>query len=109
MPDIPVIACPCGYQHHLLPAPGDGFVTVRDKDWLAVLDAELACREISGSWTPMVPDGPRASECNELTWKIVDRCGSLLECPECGRIMWSRPGITDGPLFQVFAPEDHGK
>ena len=108
--DTPTIVCPCGYQHRLLPAPGDGFVTIRDSEWITVLDAELACREISGSWAPIVPESnPRAVEHNELTWKIVESCGSLLECPECGRIMWNGPGTKDGALCQVFVPENRGK
>ena len=101
------IACPCGYQHPLSLERGDGYVTVRDRDWLTVLDTELACREISGSWAAMVPESnPRSSEFNELTWRIVDRCGNLLECPKCGRILWNRPGNKNGPLFQVFVPEN---
>jgi len=103
---IPTIACPCGYQHRLVPPPGDGFVVIRDKDWFNVLDTEVACREISGSWSPMVPDSnPRHKEHTELTWKIVERCGSLLECPQCGRLLWRRAGKKDGPRFHVFVPE----
>ena len=101
--DTPSVACPCGYQHKLL--ADEGFVTIRNSEWLAVLDAELSCREISGSWAPLVPESnPRASEFAELAWKIVERCGNLFECPECGRIMWNRPGNEDGPLFHIFVP-----
>jgi hypothetical protein len=32
--DVPKLVCPCGFVHDLSPIPDDGWVTVRDRDYI---------------------------------------------------------------------------
>ena len=70
------LACPCGYMHDLSPLPDGGWVTVRDRDYEDLVEAEVA--KHFGH-----PDGIRRS---------LGLTGLLYLCPECGRLMWQRPG-----------------
>jgi hypothetical protein len=98
------ILCPCGYAHRVTgDVDGDWrrWVTIRDRDYMDVIDAEVRRRDIAGTGLP--PDNdPRANEHTDLTWVIIDRSGQLLDCPACGRILWRRPGEADR---RVFRPE----
>jgi hypothetical protein len=40
-------------------------------------------------------------EFRERLWFIIERSGSLLECPECGCVLWKR-SAEEG--FRVFRP-----
>jgi len=82
---MPKLVCPCGFVHDLSPIPDAGWITVRDRDYEALIEAE----RLSG------PDdaGPRA---------FVRLTGRIYECPECKRIMWEKPG--EG-RFSIFRPE----
>jgi hypothetical protein len=83
---MPKLACPCGYIHNLSPIPDHGWVTVRDQDYEALVEAEVAMH---------AGDQERVARSVELT-------GLLYECPECGRLMWQRPGED---CFAVFCRE----
>jgi hypothetical protein len=85
---MPKVACPCGYVHDLSPIPDDGWLVVRDRDYEALVEAELA--NAAG-------DGARGR-------RRIDLVGRLYECPECGRIMWSASGDRC-TSFRVFRPE----
>jgi hypothetical protein len=88
---MPKVTCPCGYVHDLLPIPDEGWLIVRDRDYEALIDSELASAA-----------GDRVGDSRR-----IDLWGRLYECPECGRLMWSLPGdrCTN---FRVFPPEPEG-
>ncbi len=83
---MPKLSCLCGFIHDLSPIPDDGWVTVLNRDYEALVEAE---RGLAGG----TDGGSRA---------FVRLTGLLYECPECGRIMWERPGEQS---FRVFRPE----
>lgn len=71
---MPKLACPCGFIHDLSPIPDEGWITVRDRDFDAMIEAELSSRR------RLSPE------------HYVDAfLGSMYECPKCGRIMWEKP------------------
>jgi hypothetical protein len=67
---MPKLHCPCGFVHNLTPIPDDGWRTVRD----AELDSHWEAIERGDS-----------SE-------MIALFGLLYECPNCGRLMWQKPG-----------------
>jgi hypothetical protein len=85
---MPKVQCPCGFLHNLTPCPDDGWVTIRDREYESLLDDEMAA----------------ATGDKEALLRNIDRRGRLYECPECGRIMWSKPGDRCG-TFSIFRPE----
>ncbi len=84
--DMPKLACPCGYIHDLTPIPDDALLTVRDREYDELIEAEMRFR--TGHREPEEADG---------------YLGRIYECPECGRLMWSDP--TDSG-YRVFRPDD---
>jgi hypothetical protein len=85
---VPKLACPCGFVHNLSPIPDDGWLVVRDRDYEALIDAELTS----------------AAGARERGTRRIDLWGRLYECPECGRLMWSTPGDRS-TNFRVYRPE----
>jgi hypothetical protein len=83
---MPKLACPCGFVHDLSPIPDQGWVTVRDADFETLVGSERLGGNSGG--------GP-PSEFVRLT-------GRLYECPDCGRVMWERPGEQE---FRIFRPD----
>jgi hypothetical protein len=83
---MPKLVCPCGFVHDLSPIPDEGWVTVRDVDYEALVASERLVPG-SGEGTPS---------------EFVRRTGRLYECPECGRVMWERPGESE---FRIFRPD----
>jgi hypothetical protein len=83
---LPKLACPCGFVHDLSPIPDEGWITVRDREYETLIDAELARRA-----------GDRS-----MTTRVIGLRGSLYQCPECGRLMWEKPGER---TFSVYKPE----
>jgi hypothetical protein len=80
--NMPKLACRCGYVHNLSPIPDDGWVTVLDRDFESVLEAE--------SESGKAPD-------------VSNLLGSLYECPSCNRVMWEKPGEK---VFRVYRREE---
>lgn len=76
--------CPCGYAHDLTPNP--------DAAWLTLPDAEY---EVMEKEIVRFHSEYRGEE-------IQFEFGRVYECPECGRLMWSRPGES---MYSVFVPE----
>jgi hypothetical protein len=83
---MPKLVCPCGFVHNLSPIPDEGWITVRDVDYEALVASE---REEHGS-------GQRAPSL------FVRLAGLLYTCPECGRLMWKKPGESE---YRIFSPE----
>src|SRR5262245_36207360 len=82
------INCPCGYAHNISSVPDDGWLFIRDKDYEALIKAELAS----------------AKGYHKLKSRGIGTWGRLFECPACGRLMWSPPG--DGcSTFKIYTPE----
>jgi hypothetical protein len=90
---MPKLMCRCGYIHNLSPIPDAGWVTILDGDY-----DELIAAQIMDSTDPATA---RAKGEPERTYVRVT--GSLYECPECGRILWKRPGDTE---YRSFALEE---
>lgn len=73
---MPKLTCPCGFVHNLSPIPDDGWLTVRDRDQ-----------------EEMTPDESTPPDERIEAWhRLYHESGSLYECPNCGRIMWRKPG-----------------
>ena len=83
---MPKLVCPCGFVHDLSPIPDDGWITIRDADFEALVESERA--------QPGAAKGEPSA--------FVELTGRLYECPECGRVMWERP---DGQTFRIFRPD----
>jgi hypothetical protein len=83
---MPKLKCPCGFVHDLSPIPDAAWITVRDRDYEALVEAERRS-DANNS-------GPRA---------FVRLTGRIYECPECRRIMWEKAGHEG---FVVFRPEN---
>ena len=79
--------CPCGYTHDLDPQP--------DAAWLTIPDAEYEAME---SEILRFHSESRGEE-------IQTEFGRIYECPECSRLMWSRPGDA---TYSVFVLERRG-
>lgn len=86
---MPKLVCPCGFVHDLSPIPDRGWVTVRDVDYEALVASER--RE----------PAPGAEHKDKPGF--VRLTGRLYECPECGRILWERPGESE---FRTFRPDE---
>ena len=89
---MPKLACPCGFVHNLSPNPDDGWITVRDRQYDELINAEIGNRQ-----------GNEMAE-NRVTgfW------GSMYECPECGRLMWEKPGERTFMVYEPAKPESSG-
>ena len=97
---MPKLGCPCGYAHNLSPIPDEGWITIRDDQYDALIEAERT----SGAAEKL--HHLRTSEQNKALQDadnaFMNSTGRLYECPKCGSIMWEKP--TD-EVFKVFRPE----
>jgi hypothetical protein len=110
---MPKLQCTCGYVHNLSPIPDEGWVTVRDKDYEALLDVEEQRRQLSeaeeGSeeWTALQAAADKAGGWEQLQAAgdkaVVDLSGLLYECPRCGRLMWKK---RVGEGYVTYLPEN---
>ena len=82
---MPKLACPCGFVHNLSPIPDDGWHTLRDRDFAAL-------------YTVNTPTPDVHAEVLDL---VSQESGSLYECPQCGRIMWEKPGEDKFTVYRV--------
>jgi hypothetical protein len=98
---MPKLACPCGFVHNLSPIPDDGWVTVRDKDYESLLDAERVLHEISGGAALPPDDHPHVGEYDEAVGRTSSLQGRLYECPHCGTLLWCKQGSKQ---FREFRP-----
>ena len=94
---VPKLICRCGHAHNLSPIPDAGWITVRDTDYERVVEAEQELAAISARGR-----GQSAEEYGPADRVVHDLTGRLYECPECGRLLWMRPGSTD---YQAYRPE----
>jgi hypothetical protein len=78
------LQCPCGYVHDPDTQP--------DAAWLTIPDAEYDAME---SEILRFHREHRGEE-------VQTEFGRIYECPECRRLMWSRPGDA---TYAVFVPE----
>lgn len=79
---MPKLTCPCGHQHNLSPIPDDGHRTIPDQQIDSLLEADA-----------------------QKGLGILDEyAGALYECPECGRVMWSKIGYDS---FKIYVPEKY--
>ena len=94
---MPKLVCRCGYVHDLSPIPDAGWITLRDSDYERVVAAEQQRATVSAR-------SPRASaaEYSDADRTVHDLTGLLYECPDCGRLLWMRPGSSD---YETYAPE----
>jgi hypothetical protein len=102
---MPKLICPCGFVHDLSPIPDDGWVTIRSKDYEAVIDSEITRHEISGGHAVPANDDSRVGEYDRATRTFVEKSGLLYECPNCGRIMWKK---SKGAAYCVFSKDSEG-
>ena len=73
---MPKLECPCGFVHDLTPCPDTGWRTVTDSDLDSIVPLSTA----------------PADECAKSWTKFYQHIGSLYECPQCGRLIWIKPG-----------------
>src|SRR5688572_9469574 len=104
---MPKLACDCGFVHNLSPIPDDGWLTVRDRDYESLVDAQLALHEISGGTKVPSQDHPRSDEYDGAMARSVSLTGRLYECPRCGTLLWCKPGAREF-VFKLAA-EDESK
>ena len=82
-------------MHDLSPIPDAGWLTVRDRDEdrFFTLEAAGSASEYGG---PPIPD----FSAHVREW--ISLHGRLYECPECGRLLWKRPGEAE---YRSYRPE----
>lgn len=85
---MPKLECTCGFVHDLTPTPDEGWITVPDKDYDALIKDEIAS----------------AQGDEEAEDRVVNYWGSLYECPRCGRIMWRKPSDDS---FTVYRKDEN--
>jgi predicted RNA-binding Zn-ribbon protein involved in translation (DUF1610 family) len=90
---MPKLTCRCGYVHNLSPIPDAGWLTILDTEYEALTTAEIMAST----------DAATARAKGEPERTFVRVTGSLYECPECGRVLWRRPGDTE---YRSFTLED---
>jgi hypothetical protein len=96
--------CPCGHDfvpEFLIAEEMNGYVTYPNREYPEIIAAEVRCRELGPEFELPGGDDPRTVEFRERLWFIIERSGSLLECPECGCVLWKR-SAEEG--FRVFRP-----
>ena len=81
---MPKLTCPCRFVHNRASIPDNGWRTIRDVD----LDRHLAAFETGD------------------VGGIVATIGLLYECPQCGRLMWKKPGETEFLIYARESPAD---
>jgi hypothetical protein len=90
---MPKLPCPCGkFVHDLSPIPDNGWITVRDKDYERLLDAEYKRTQLKD-----------VSQEGEHIRIVMEVQRLLYECPVCGRIMWQKENSKD---YSVYVPDD---
>jgi hypothetical protein len=81
---MPTITCRCHFVHSLSSITNNAWRTVRDVDterhWAAVENGDMRA--------------------------IVATMGLLYECPQCGRLMWKKPGETAFVIYGRESPAD---
>lgn len=82
---MPKLKCPCGFLHDLTPIPDDGWKTVRDRDYEAMIAIEV----------------DRAMNNDAEDRGVYQYWGLLYDCPECGRIMWKKPHQKGFTIYRV--------
>ena len=94
---MPKLCCRCGYIHDLSPIPDAGWVTVRDAEYEALLAAEAERDALSASSTPAPAEAFSTGD-----RRVSDLTGLLYDCPQCGRLLWRRPGEEE---YRSYGPE----
>jgi hypothetical protein len=87
---MPKLACRCGFVHDLSPIPDEGYHTIRERD----LDEREG--EIRAAF-----NGDR-----EALGRTLGLWGLLYECPECGRLAWTRDRLE---AVRFYLPEPPGE
>jgi hypothetical protein len=81
---MPKLTCPCHFVHSLSAVTNNSWRTVRDVDterhWAAIEDGDVSA--------------------------IVATIGLLYECPQCGRLMWKKPGDAKFLIYAREPPAD---
>lgn len=86
---MPKLACPCGFVHNLSPIPDDGWLTIPDRAYEPLMEAEAR-------------GGALDENMDTAADKIYrESVGRLYECPKCARLMWEKPNES---VFRVFEP-----
>ena len=83
------------------PIPDDGWITVRDRDYESLVDAERTIHDISDGGALPAMDDPRSGEYDASMAAIANATGLMYECPDCGILMWRKPR-SEG--FQSYSP-----
>jgi hypothetical protein len=95
---MPQLRCLCGFVRDLTPIPDDGWITVRDKDYEALLAAEARRHRLARA----EPDSKAWDDLIAADREVIGLHGLLYECPACGRILWQKPGEA---AFRIFSLE----
>lgn len=82
---MPKLPCKCGYVHDLSPIPDKGWLTIRDSDYEQLISAEKLRSDLSSANRLRTGLIEADQTVNKLT-------GLLYECPNCGSLMWKKPG-----------------
>ena len=90
---MPRLACPCGFVHNLSLIPDDGWLTIRDRDYETLRDAES--KHLANT------DDVTLERDADMKWSRM--VGRFYQCPKCGRIMWA---CAEEKTYRVYLPED---
>lgn len=83
------LACPCGFVHNLSPVPDAGFLTIPNRIYESLLEADVH-RDVT----------------NETTYSAADKIweehvGLMYQCPRCERLMWMK---ANEDTYQIYEP-----
>ena len=95
---MPKLKCKCGYIHNLSPIPDDGWLTIQDKDYENLLEAEKTREELSSE----KENADLFKALNNADGIVHNVTGVLYECSECKALMWQKPGKNKFTVYEIY-------
>jgi hypothetical protein len=99
---MPKLQCPCGFVHDLTPIPDDGWLTLPDREYEQIMDAEQQ-RSLLHSAKPGTREWERLGIADR---QVIQPVRHLYECPQCGRLMWQDPWGAEPRGYRVYRPDE---
>ena len=94
---MPKLKCKCGYVHNLSPIPDEGWLTIQDKEYENLLEAEKKRKKLSSA----KENTESFKNLNKADGVIQSVTGVLYECPDCKALMWEKPGENKFTVYEI--------
>ncbi len=94
---MPKLKCKCGYIHNLSHIPDDGWLTIQDKEYENLLEAEKIREKLSSE----KENTDLFKTLNKADGIVQNVTGVLYECPKCKVLMWKKPSETKFTVYEI--------